>query len=210
MIAPDDDAVLEHLRHKLARVTAEPGIGTNAVGVPDWDRQLWHRGRKWIDSNSGRITQSASPPGGRKNDVYLATQVAADSGSTPLIGDFVRALADESGTIPPGSASHLIMTNIVGENPPPLAESVRERPGVPAANIIVLEDGSLAQCMEQLFAHLLELQPLRLFLFRLPVDPLTAVVTQPEISGGGLGSRIPATGATGVHQALWPVAPGLA
>ncbi len=190
MIAPepnpartsDDDAVLEELRHKLARLTDEPGLGSNSLGVPDWDRELWLLGRKWIDSNSGKISRSAGSSAGRKNDVYLATQVAADGGHTPLIGDFVRALADESGTTPTGRASHLILTNIVGENPPPLDESIRERTGIPAANIVVLQDGSLGERLEQLFSHLLELRPKRLFLFQHPVDPLAAVVAQPEIS----------------------------
>jgi hypothetical protein len=185
MIAPepnpartsDDDAVLDDLRHKLARLTAEPGLGGNAIGVPEWDRELWSLGRKWIESNSGKLAQSGNKPAERVNDVYLATQVAADGGHTALIGDFVRALADEPGTSP-----HLILTNLVGENPPPLAESIRERTGIAASNIIVLRDGSLGERMEQLFACLLALQPKRLFLFQHPVDPLAAVVAQPEIS----------------------------
>lgn len=166
------NAIFAECQKELHRIAALPGLGNRALGVRECDWKLWRIGREWLAGQ-------AEPRTGAKQagaDVYLATHLYVDGGHTALIGDFVRALDAGAGN------SHLILTNLHLLNSQPLAEEIRARVALPAAQIHFLEGESPAHRLESLFRQLASLQPRRLFLFHHPDDPLSIVVAQPEIA----------------------------
>ena len=160
---------LEMFLERMQRLQAQPGLGKRALGVAEWDAQLWQLGRAALQAPADRV--GTTPIGG---DVYLATQLYPAGGHTALMGDFIRAL---------NAPSQVIVTNALGHNKPPLSEKICARLGLPASSITLLSGPSLAERGEQLLAQLLALQPRRLFLFHHPEDPLACVAAQPELAG---------------------------
>lgn len=165
-------AELERFRARMRRLHTDAGPSARALGVPEWDAQLWRLGRAWLASHPELAPFAAESPA--PCDVYLATQVYPIGGHTPLIGDFIRAQ--------PGTAPHLILTNTENENPSPLPDTILARLGVTQAQVTILSGPSMLDRLHQLFGELLRLSPRRLFLFHHPGDPLASVVAHPEIA----------------------------
>lgn len=176
-------AALEALQKRIHHLQAVPHLGSKGLGVPECDRELWRIGGEWLAAHGreGHVEGGPNPSQESGPDVYLATQVYRHGGHTALIGDFVRALAGETG-LAAQDAAHLIVTNLHGHNPAPPLEPVSSRVGLAAANISVLAGPSLVDRLHQLFAQLLDLRPGRLFLFHHPDDPIACVVARPEIA----------------------------
>ena len=177
-VANTDD-VLSSIRRQTQKLWQQPGLGSIALGLPQYDRQLWRLGQERIETvrssrvGSGSVNKDACP------DVFLATELYPDGGHTALIGDFVTAL---TGTGERSPAPHLILTNISCSHGERLADRIRLRTRVLPENVHVLPGPSLEERLDQLTATLLDLQPRRLFLFQHPDDPLASVVAQPEVS----------------------------
>ena len=170
----DWGASLEECQKEQRRLCAQPGLGARALGLRECDWTLWRIGREWLKGHNSALRTTISAPSGP--DVYLATTLYPAGGHTALIGDFVRALNSKA------KSAHLILTNVNGTNSLPLSEEIRSRTEIPAVGITSLEEGSLLDRLELLFAQLLTLRPGRLFLFHHPDDPLASVVAQPEIA----------------------------
>ena len=173
MPEPSSQPFLDDLLQRMLRLQAQPGIGKKALGVADWDRELWQMGRTWLKTHRCDSTASSFPMGG---DLYLATQLYANGGHTGLIGDFVHAL--DAG----GMHSRLILTDINARCPHPLPAEIIERVGLPAENITILAGPSLSERLDQLMERIQAQKPRRLFLFHHPEDPLAGIVCQPEFA----------------------------
>lgn len=173
MPEPISQHFLDNLLQRMLRLQAQPGIGKKALGVADWDRDLWQMGRTWLKSHGCDSTSSSFPMGG---DLYLATQLYANGGHTALIGDFVHALGAG------GMHSRLILTDINTRCPHPLPAEIIERVGLPAENITILAGPSLDERLDQLMERIQAQKPRRLFLFHHPEDPLASIVSQPEFA----------------------------
>lgn len=170
------DSELGQFVSLMAQLQAQPGLGSRALGVPEWDWRLWRMGREHL-ARRAPSPEAEPPPAiltSPVRDVYLATQIYDVGGHTALIGDFVRALGNAS--------AHLIVTDLFGQNSSPVPEVVVSRLGLPASQVSVLPGPSHGDRLRQLFVHLQALRPARLFLFHHPQDPLASVVAQPEIA----------------------------
>src|ERR1017187_797555 len=123
------EAELKRLGDLMTRLHARAGLGSRALGVPEWDWQLSRIGRGWLaahDDSQPQLQSNDHEPGyARRPDVYLATQVYDLGGHTALIGDFVRAL-DGTPTAgeQAGASSTLILTDLYKLNSAPVSEAI--------------------------------------------------------------------------------------
>ncbi|MEZ5284636.1 MAG: hypothetical protein R2712_07490 [Vicinamibacterales bacterium] len=124
------DALLQDALRRMTRLQSDPTIAGVSYGVPEWDARLWRLGREWMPPAPGPHHR-----GSRSCDVYVATQVYEIGGHTALLGDLVRAR--------PHAEAHLIVTDVLGQNPPPLQEVFVARLGVPRERITVLDEPTL-------------------------------------------------------------------
>ncbi|MCC7180567.1 MAG: hypothetical protein IT177_19465 [Acidobacteria bacterium] len=169
------DRELRELSSLMQQLQSRPGLGSRPLGVPEWDWRLWRMGRECLAQGGASCPAAPEAGPGRVRDVYLATQLYDIGGHTALIGDFVRALGHES--------AHVIVTDLLGQNPTPVPEQIVSRLGLSSSQVTVVAGPSHAERLDQVLARLRALLPQRLFLFHHPHDPLASVVAQPEVAG---------------------------
>jgi hypothetical protein len=101
--------LLSRARAHVQKLQRLPDLGGLALGVPQYDGELWRLGQGRLRSRENVGLRDSPALTKQRPDVYLATELYQHGGHTALIGDFVTAL---SGIGEQTSPPHLVVTNI--------------------------------------------------------------------------------------------------
>jgi hypothetical protein len=168
--AGDFDRAFARIRDAIERAwNASIRRGVLSFGVAEVDELCLLVGRRWLQANRPEPRGAGAPA--PTTDLYIASQLYADGGHAPLIGDFIRSM--------PARQPVLALTNIADLSDG-LAATVLQQVRLESLPVEICSRPGLAEKFAWLIDVIARHRPDRIFLFNHPQDAVAVAACQPE------------------------------
>lgn len=199
--AHDFDAAFAAINDTMLRawsVALERGV--LSFGATELDDLCLLIGRNWLDTHRPERTHVVPPT--QPLDLYIASQLYADGGHTPLIGDFIRSIPERQAV--------LALTNTNNESGD-VPETILRRIRLTLSQVEMCRSPGFAEKFAWLIDVIERNRPDRIFLFNHPHDGVAIAACQAENAREIVfvhhADRVPSVGAflaSAVHVDVTP------